>query len=354
MTQNDGALLQQTESGLYCPAGDFHVDPWRPVARAVITHAHSDHVCAGCAGYLGSREGRPVLRARLGDAATLNTLEYGESIEINGVRVSLHPAGHVLGSAQVRIEHRGKVWVVSGDYKTEPDPTCSAFEVVRCHGFISESTFGLPIYRWQPQREVFEEVRSWWAANQEDGAASVLSAYSLGKSQRILAGLAALGELPGPIFTHGAVENMTQAYRAAGRDLPATTRVSEAAPKADWSQALVLAPPSALGTPWMRRFGRSSSAFASGWMRIRGARRRRAVDRGFVLSDHVDWPSLLATIEATEAQTVWLTHGYSEVVAHWLRSQGKDARVIATRFTGEADLEPGPDQQRLPDEETAL
>jgi putative mRNA 3-end processing factor len=349
MAENDRAPLRHTENGLYCPAGDFYVDPWRPVDRAVITHAHADHAYPGCGRYLASSEGETVLRARLGPDATIRAVAYGEAVDIDGVRVSLHPAGHILGSAQVRVEHRGAVWVVSGDYKTEPDPTCSPFEVVRCHGFVSESTFGLPIYRWPSQDDVLDEIRDWWVDNREAGKASVVFAYSLGKSQRVLAGLAARGELPGPIFTHGAVENMTRAYREGGRTLPATTRVSEAVPKSEWPKALILAPPSAQGTPWMRRFGALSSGFASGWMRIRGPRRRRAVDRGFVLSDHVDWPSLLATIEATGAETVWLTHGYSDVVAHWLRSRGKDAQVVATRFTGEADAEP----EAVPDEEAA-
>jgi putative mRNA 3-end processing factor len=333
-------LLQPTEAGLYCAAGDFHVDPWRPVDRAVVTHAHADHACWGCGRYLASRDGLTVLRARVGEAAEIATLAQGETIDMNGVRVSFHPAGHILGSVQVRVEHRGEVWVVSGDYKVEPDPTCAPFEPVRCHTFISESTFGLPIYRWPAQGEVLGEIAAWWRANQEAGKASVMFAYALGKSQRILAGLAALGELPGPIHTHGAVEAMTAAYRAADVTMPATTHVSAAEPKTAWSRSLIMAPPSAQGTPWMRKFGPVSAGFASGWMRIRGARRRRSVDRGFVLSDHVDWPSLLKTIDATGAETILLTHGYTAVVAHWLQSQGKDARVIATRYTGERDDAP--------------
>ena len=273
----------------------------------------------------------------MGDAAEIETLAYEEPIQINGVRVSLHPAGHILGSAQVRIEHRGEVWVVSRDYKTELDLTCAPFEVVRCHTFISKSTFGLPVYRWQEQRIVFDEIRSWWQANQAAGKASLILAYALGKSQRILAGLAAAGELPGPIFTHAAVEAMTEAYRAAGAGLPSTTHVSAVGAKADWSRALIVAPPSAQGTPWMRKFGSLSTGFASGWMRIRGTRRRKAVDRGFVLSDHVDWPSLLHAIEATGADLILLTHGYTSVVARWLQSQGKASDTIATKYTGERD-----------------
>ncbi|MDQ3607194.1 MAG: ligase-associated DNA damage response exonuclease, partial [Gemmatimonadota bacterium] len=297
-------LLRITDRGLYCEAGDFHVDPWLPVERAVITHAHGDHARWGCDRYLGSREGERVLRTRLGADARIRTVEFGEVIDVGGVRVSLHPAGHILGSAQVRVEHRGEVWVVSGDYKTEPDSTCTPFEPVRCHTFVTESTFGLPIYRWEPQAEVFREIRAWWAANREAGRASVLFGYALGKAQRLLAGL--LGAEEGPIFTHGAVERLNADYRASGIALPPTTYASAAAREQKWAGALIVAPPSAAGTTWLRRFGAASTAFASGWMRIRGARRRRSVDRGFVLSDHVDWPALLEAIQATGAERVWV------------------------------------------------
>jgi putative mRNA 3-end processing factor len=333
---NGSNLLEATEDGLYCRAGDFFVDPWRPVERAVVTHAHSDHACYGCGRYLTSRDGANVLRVRMGSDAVIEEAGYGESVYNNGVKVSLHPAGHILGSAQVRIEHEGKVWVVSGDYKVEPDATCAAFEPVRCHVFVSESTFGLPIYRWSPQADIFESIQAWWRGNQEAGKASVLFAYALGKAQRLIAGL---GADVGPIFTHGAVESLNRAYRASGVALPQTTHTGEAT-ETDWSRALIVAPPSAQGTPWLRRFGPVSTGFASGWMRIRGARRRRAVDRGFVLSDHADWPGLLAAIDATAAEQVWLTHGYTAVVARWLREHGREAGVIATRYEGERDDAP--------------
>ena len=268
--------------------------------------------------------------------AVIETAAYGETVYVNGVAVSLHPAGHVLGSAQVRVEHGGAVWVVSGDYKVEPDATCAPFEPVPCHAFVSESTFGLPIYRWPAQADVFDDVRAWWRSNQEAGRASVLFAYALGKAQRLIAGL---GNDVGPIITHGAVEAINRAYRATGVALPETSYASDAK-GTDWSRALIVAPPSAQGTPWLRRFGASSTAFASGWMRIRGARRRRSVDRGFVLSDHADWPGLLSAIDATGAEQVWLTHGYTAVVSRWLREQGRDARVIATRYEGERDDTP--------------
>jgi putative mRNA 3-end processing factor len=341
MMLGEDPLLRVTDVGLYCKQGAFYIDPWRPVERAVVTHAHSDHLCRGCSAYLVARDGMFVTRARLDDDATIETVSYAEPVDINGVRVSLHPAGHVLGSAQVRLERNGQVWVVSGDYKVHPDVSCQPFEPLACHVFISECTFGLPVYRWPEPDHVFREILQWWQANRLAGRASLLYAYALGKAQRLLAGLAATagGEqhLPGPIFTHGAVEAMTRAYRVTGIPLPGTTHVAEADPGTVWSTALIVAPPSAHGTPWARRFGVASSGLASGWMRLRGTRRRRGVDRGFILSDHVDWPGLLATIEHTGADTVLLTHGYTEVVSRWLSEQGRKAYPVITGYEGERD-----------------
>jgi putative mRNA 3-end processing factor len=327
-------LLRTTERGLYCEAGDFFIDPWQPVDRAVITHAHGDHARWGSRVYLGSSEGEAVLRTRLGPGARIRSVEYGVPVDVNGVRITLHPAGHILGSAQVRVEHGGEVWVVSGDYKTEADPTCTPFEPVRCHTFVTESTFGLPIYRWRPDAEVFAGINAWWRANAQAGRASLLMGYALGKAQRLLAGL---DPSIGPIYTHGAVERLNEDYRRTGIPLP-ETRYAGAEPRGtDWGGAMVVAPPSAMGTPWMRRFGAASTAFASGWMRVRGQRRRRSVDRGFVLSDHVDWPSLLGAIGDTGAECVWVTHGYREPVVRWLREHGYRAQAVASRWEGESD-----------------
>jgi putative mRNA 3-end processing factor len=330
-------LVEVGDAGLECPAGGFWIDPWRPVERAVITHAHADHARPGSASYLTSTTGREVLRPRLDDAAVIETLPWGERRRIGDVEVSLHPAGHLLGSAQVRVERNGEVWVVSGDYKTAPDRTCEPFEPVVCDVFITESTFGLPIYRWPDQDAVFDDVRRWWRSNATEGRPSVLFAYALGKAQRLLAGV---GEGPGPVVVHGAIEVCTGAYRRAGIDLPATRSVDEV--EADeLGTALVLAPPSAQGSPWMRRFRRAATAFASGWMRVRGPRRRRAVDRGFVLSDHVDWPGLLAAVDATGAARIGVTHGAVDAVVRYLSDErGLDAWAVPTRFTGEADGEP--------------
>jgi len=330
-------LLRITDRGLYCEAGDFYIDPWQPVERAVITHAHGDHARWGSRHYLAARESRLVLRTRLGADASIESLEYGETALLNGVRVSLHSDGHILGSAQVRVEIGGEVWVASGDYKTDSDPTCSPFELVRCHTFITESTFGLPIYRWRPQHEVFAEIREWWSANAEAGRASIIYAYALGKAQRVLAGL--IDAAIGPIYTHGAVERLTRDYREAGIALPLTRHASEMPRGHDFGGSLVIAPPSAAGSTWLRRFGAASPAFASGWMQIRGARRRRGVDRGFVLSDHVDWPALLATVEATGAEHVWVTHGFREPVVRWLLERGIDALSVASHWEGDDEIE---------------
>jgi putative mRNA 3-end processing factor len=234
----------------------------------------------------------------------------------------------------VRIEHRGEVWVVSGDYKVEPDPTCMPFESIRCHTFVTESTFGLPIYRWAGEAEVLADIHAWWRGNREAGRASLLFAYALGKAQRLLAGL---DPSIGPIFTHGAVEKMNAAYRAQGVRLPETQHVALAEKSQSWAGAMIVAPPSARGSAWARKFGDASTGFASGWMQIRGARRRRAIDRGFILSDHADWPGLLGAIRASGAERVWITHGYSEVLARHLQEQGLEAKVVQTRFEGELD-----------------
>jgi len=329
-------LLTQTDRGLYCPAGDFYIDPWKPVDRAIVTHAHSDHARWGMGRYLLASPGLRVARLRLGEDAQIDTLDYGEPVVLNGVRVSLHPAGHILGSAQVRVEHQGRVWVVSGDYKTEADLTCAAYEPVRCHTFVTESTFGLPIYHWPSQESVYAEMNAWWRRNQEAGKASLILGYALGKTQRVLAGL---DSSIGDIFLHGACVELTDAYRAEGVALPPTKLVADAEKGYDWSKAMILAPPSAAGTPWVRRFGDHATAFVSGWMLIRGARRRRSVDKGFVLSDHVDWPSLLTAIGETGAEKVWVTHGYSASVVRYLSEQGLDAQVLATQWEGEQDAE---------------
>ena len=328
-------LLRATDRGLYCEAGDFHIDPWMPVDRAFITHAHGDHARWGSRAYACSAESARVLRTLIGPDASISAFKWGESQLINGVDVSFHPAGHILGSAQIRVEYRGETWVASGDYKTEPDPTCSPFEPVRCNVFITESTFGLPIYRWTPQAETFADMGAWWSSNRDAGRASIVFAYALGKAQRVLAGLAPFAH--GEFYTHGAVERLNRDYREDGIALPPTTYAGSVAKGHDWTGALIVAPPSAAGSTWLRRFGAASTAFASGWMRVRGARRRRSVDRGFPLSDHVDWPAMMSAIEATGAERVLVTHGYRDTVVRALRERGFRADSVASSWEGEIE-----------------
>lgn len=333
MTALPADLVVRRPQGLYCPPGDFYIDPMRAVPRAVITHAHADHARTGHGAYLCAAPGAGVLRARLGRIA-LQTLAYGETLLINGVTVSLHPAGHVLGSAQVRLAHGGQVWVVSGDYKTEADPTCTAFEPVRCDCFITESTFALPIYRWRPAEEVFGEVNAWWQANVAAGRPSLLLGYSLGKAQRLLAGVDAR---IGPIVTHSAMDPLSAAYRAEGVALPETLGLHDVKDPTLWSRALVIAPPNAASGAMGSALAQASSAMASGWMQLRGMRRRGGADQGFVLSDHADWPGLVGAIAATGAQRVIVTHGQEAVLVRFLREQGLQASAMVTEADGKLD-----------------
>jgi len=331
-------LVELRPQGLYCPAGDFHIDPWEPVPRALITHGHGDHARAGSGHYHAVAEGLPILRWRLGEQH-FQAHEYGEGFALGDAWVSFHPAGHILGSAQVRIESGGRCWVVSGDYKREPDPTCAPFEVLPCDGFLTEATFALPVYRWAPMQETMADVLAWWNECREQERVAVLFCYALGKAQRILAELARL--LPDasweerPVYLHGAMAMGVDIYRAAGISMLQTELVAEQGKRGDWQGALVLAPPSSAGTPWLRRFGRASTAFASGWMKLRGNRRRRSLDRGFAISDHADWPSLLRTVRETGARQVLATHGNTDALVRLLREEGRDAQALRSEFGGE-------------------
>lgn len=329
-------LIEPNNKGLYCAVGDFYIDPWMPVKKAILTHAHSDHTYRGNQDYLVPKEGEHLSRVRLGDEAKISTSSYGEVQTINGVKVSFHPAGHVLGSAQVRVEYKGEVWVVSGDYKLTPDATCAPFEHIRCHKFITEATFALPIYRWAPTEIIFEQINQWWRRNLEKGKASVLFAYALGKSQRILNGI---DSSIGKIYTHGAVERLNAAYRKSGVSLPETTYVGSVQNKKDFIGSLIIATPSSAGSTWLKRFGNHSTAFASGWMIVRGARRRKAVDRGFVLSDHADWTELQTAIKETYAETVYVTHGFIPELVRWLNETGVNAKPLKTNHFGDEELD---------------
>jgi putative mRNA 3-end processing factor len=317
-----------TSAGLYCPAGQFFIDPTGPVDFAVVTHAHSDHVTRGCKSYLTSRSGLELVAQRLRTPAVVTGVSFGETVTRNDVSLSLHPAGHVLGSAQVRVEHRGEVWVVSGDYRCTPDPTCEPFEPVRCHTFITECTFGEPRFAWRPQSEVIAEVEAWWRRNQAAGRTSVLFAYALGKAQRILA---AVNPELGPIVVHGAVNVVNNTYRRGGIVLPDVRLLpdfeSDAAAKSG-PRPLVVAPPTAHFTGWFRRLGESHTAFASGWMDEPGALEDRQVERGFVLSDHADFAELHCAVAATGASRVYAVHGAVDAFSASVRSRGREASPL--------------------------
>ncbi|GAA4858533.1 ligase-associated DNA damage response exonuclease [Luteimonas vadosa] len=328
-------LVEMRPEGLYCPVGDFHIDPSRPVPRAVVTHGHADHARAGMGRYHVAAAGLPILQWRLG-AQDYVAHQYGEPFELGGARVSLHPAGHVLGSAQVRIEAGGETWVASGDYKRQHDPTCAPFEVVPCDVFITEATFGLPVYRWPETPEVARELLQWRDECAANGEVAILYSYALGKAQRVLAELAALGDME-PVWLHGAIDAGVQVYREAGIGMVETRRVADASKDADFAGRLVIAPPSAAGSPWIRRFRRAQQGFASGWMRLRGNRRRGNYDRGFVLSDHADWPALLRTVRETGARRVIAMHGNTDALVRWLNEDGVDTGTfaVATRPSGD-------------------
>lgn len=326
-------LLRFAEEGIYCPKGNFHIDPWRPVDNALITHAHADHARFGHKKYLCQNDSLPILKHRLGEI-TAEGINYRESRNINGVKISFHPSAHIIGSAQIRVEYKGEIWVVSGDYKLENDGLSGEYEPVKCQHFVTESTFGLPVYKWPNQNSVYQEINEWWRGCKSGGKTAIISAYSLGKAQRILQNI---DHHIGEIFTHGAIENSNEVLRKQGINLRETTRVSQEIEKKRYKGGLVICPPSALGTSWMKKFSPFSTAMASGWMMLRGTRRRRAADRGFILSDHADWPSLNKAVEMSEAENIYVTHGYSDIFSKWLRSKGLNAQVLETEFETDSE-----------------
>jgi len=339
-------LLQFTPKGIWCAQADVYIDPWKPVKKALITHGHADHSRYGSDAYLVTETAAPVIKYRLGDIK-METIRFGKKITINGVDFSFHPAGHILGSAQIRVEYKGEVWVASGDYKLEDDGLAEPFEPVKCHTFITESTFGLPVFNWRPQKEIFADINAWWRKNAEEGKVTFITGYSLGKAQRILQGL---DMTIGKVYTHGAVENINDVVRSQGIELPETTRVTREISPKDYPANLVLAPPGALNSAWMKKFKPLSVGIASGWMAMRGARRRKAAERGFVLSDHVDWKDLNRAVEATGAERVIVTHGYTSIYTQYLQEKGLKAQAAVTEFTGESI--DGEEDKKEPVEET--
>ena len=323
-------LLAFNKKGLYCEKADVYLDPWKPVKKALITHGHGDHARWGNQQYITHKSNVPIITHRLGDIDVLG-VDYGEKIRINGVDFSFHPAGHIVGSSQIRVEYQGEVWVFSGDYKTEEDGITVPFEPVKCHSFVTECTFGLPAFKWLPQEQVMNDINTWWEQNRENGRTSVLFGYSLGKAQRLLKHL---DTSIGKVYTHGAIENMTNVLRSQ-IDLPPTTLITSDTKKDEIKGNMVLAPPSAHGSPWIKKMLPYETGSATGWMAFRGARRRRAIDKGFVLSDHCDWQGLLSSIKATGCEKVICTHGYTEIFCKFLNEIGYDARTAETQYEGE-------------------
>lgn len=331
-------LIELNKNGIYCAEADVYIDPWKKVDRALITHGHSDHSRYGHKSYLCTHSSVPIIQHRLGSNINISGIAYGESIRVNGVKISFHPAGHIIGSAQIRLEGKGEVWVITGDYKIQNDGISEPYEPVKCTHFITESTFGLPVYKWDKQSNVIDKINQWWQENKEQNKTTIITAYSLGKAQRILHNV---DQSIGKIYCHGAIDKMNNAIRASGKALPETHAIAGDTKPADFFGSLILAPPSALGSPWMKRFRKVSTGIASGWMMLRGARRRRGADRGFVLSDHCDWDGLNGAIEATGAENIYPTHGYTQIYARWLRDKGYNATPLETEFEGETlDKEP--------------
>jgi putative mRNA 3-end processing factor len=328
-------LLTATPSGLYCEPGGFHIDPPRPVARALITHAHFDHARAGHGAVLATAETLDLMRLRHGEgfAQSTQAVAYGETVRIDGIAATFHPAGHVLGSAQIAIDGPGVRIVASGDYKDVADPTCAPFAPLACDVFITEATFGLPVFRHgDPMAEIAKLLDSVALFPER---AHIVGAYALGKAQRVMALLRQAG-YDRPIHIHGALEATTRYYAGRGIDLGDIRPVREAA-KAELAGTIAIAPPSALKDVWTRRFPDPVTAFASGWMRVRARARQRGVELPLVISDHADWDGLTATIAATGAAEIWVTHGEADALVHWCTREGRSARPLHLVGYGEED-----------------
>ena len=329
------SLITVRTEGLYCEAGDFYIDPWRPVETALITHAHADHARSGSQQYFATAISEGILRKRLGDTIALQGVQYGEKYKFGDTWVSFHSAGHVMGSAQIRVESKDEVWVISGDYKRCADPTCEPFEVVPCDVFITEATFGLPIYKWDSGEVISQRIYDWWHSDLE--RPSILFCYSFGKAQRVLSELTKLTDQP--VYVHGAIATLNKIYEAQNIPLLPTLSTSDVERGYTYKGDLILSPPSGHRSRWMKHFKSPQTAFASGWMAVRGARRRQGYERGFVLSDHADWSSLIRTIQETGAQQVYVTHGQNDVLSRYLREVcGIQSEPLDTLFEGEGDI----------------
>jgi putative mRNA 3-end processing factor len=332
------SLIKFTNKGIYCEQGRFYIDPWQPVDLAVTTHGHADHVKWGNKAYLCHELTKPILHQRLGTDLVIETLPYNKQIDINGVKLSMFPAGHVIGSAQIRLEYKGEICVVSGDYKVEFDGISTPFEPVKCHTFVSESTFGLPIYKWQPQDIIFNQIRNWVSDNRDKGKTSVLVAYSLGKAQRLIKNLSDYCE----IYVHNSIANLNEGFVKAGVDLPDTIRITPELKKEALQQGIVIVPPAMAEGKWIKTLQQAATGVCSGWMQVRAGRRWRSADAGFALSDHADWPGLLSAIEATEAEKVFVTHGFTATFSKYLNEIGIASEEVKTQYGNEEEEEPTP------------
>lgn len=319
--------IYPTPAGLYCAPGGFHIDPSSPVPRAIVTHGHSDHARAGHAAVLATAETAAIMRVRLGEgfAGTVETLPLGETLAVGETRISLHPAGHILGSAQVLIEHQGRRVVVTGDYKCRPDPTCKSFELVRCDLLVTEATFGLPVFRHEPDGREISRLLECRAQNPDRTV--LIGVYGLGKCQRLIALLRRAG-YDRPLYLHGALTALCDLYVALGHDL-GDLRAVGGTDRAALAGEIALCPPSALADRWSRRLVEPVTAFASGWMRVRGRARQRGVELPLVISDHADWPELVATIRGSGAEEIWVTHGREEALVHQIGRMGLRGRALA-------------------------
>ncbi|MDZ4709369.1 MAG: ligase-associated DNA damage response exonuclease [Saprospiraceae bacterium] len=324
--QKGEPLLTFTAKGIYCPRADVYIDPHKPVSRALITHGHSDHAILGHRYYLCTALTAAILKYRLGSFIQIQTVEYAQPVLINQVRFSFHPAGHIPGSAQIRVSYLDEIWVVTGDYKTEVDEICEAYELIPCHTLITETTFALPVYQWKPQKQIIREILEWYNYNLNSGQTTVLLAYALGKSQRLI------HHIPAdiPVYTHGSVEQTTEVLRKAGLGLRPTIPVSSRVSKKEIQKGITIAPSSVLNSLWIRSLVNPVTATISGWMALINNRKKQAADHGFTLSDHVDWPSLNEVIKQSGTQKVFATHGYTSLYVDWLCSRGYDAEIVSS------------------------
>lgn len=344
------ALIEFTNKGIYCKQGNFYIDPWQPVDQAVLTHGHADHAKWGNKSYLCHTLTKPILTERYGLSDNVATLAYQNTIDIHGVKLTLFPAGHVIGSAQVKLEYKGEIVVVSGDYKTEHDGISTAFEPVKCHTFVTESTFGLPIYKWQPQQQIFDRIKDWVAGNHQKGKTSILIAYSLGKAQRLVKHLAGHH----PIYVHQTIANLNQAFVDAGVTIPSTIKISPEIKKDELQKGIVIVPPALADSRWIKSLINPAIGICSGWMAVRAGRRWRSADAGFALSDHADWPGLLAAIKATEAEKVMVTHGSTAIFSRYLNEIGISAQEVKTQYGDEEEAEEKADENEIKEEGTKI